>query len=114
MNCDNKIFNKSPLYQCFDYLSWYGNMDLESQCEKHILSKNEFFKLNPIWTSIFSVMFGALITGLKFVFKKLNVLTTDESIIRKRVKKAVKRLNNIAESNHNRSLSAIFYCRLKN
>lgn len=45
MNCDNKIFNKSPLYQYFEYLSWYGNMDLESQCEKHILSKNEFFKL---------------------------------------------------------------------
>lgn len=49
-----------------------------------------FIKLlsdNPIWTSIFSVMFGALITGLKFVLKKLNVLTTDESIIRKRVEK---------------------------
>ena len=45
MNCGNKAFKKSPLYEYFEYLSWYGNMDLESQCEKHILSKNEFFQL---------------------------------------------------------------------
>ena len=50
----------------------------------------EFIKLlsdNPLWVSVFSALFATLIKGLKELLKKLNVLTTDESIIRKRVER---------------------------